>query len=295
MWQNVKRPPPESPVGEGVPRESGGERDSFLRRSAEARDGMTERDTTARLVGGGVAAFAVASATGAASGGPDQRDRKSSGESGYASVSEPTANSNSTNPSRHIIPPGVLVRMYDEDGHSEDDHEPQANSPLLPPRTLDPDGLGAFGLQRPSAAHKPSNTSLHSERSVTPGNEPEGATVHTARRVRLEDMQRAQPRALSSIEDNSSPEAGPSAWTRVVGLAGLSKRLSWLNRSPSPPLSSRPRTPRSPTRPTSFAGRGLADRDLENGRGLLRAEMGYRLGEASRPISTVSSGNKSGG
>lgn len=344
---------PGSP-GEGVPRESGGERDSFLRRSAEARDGMRERDTTARLVGGGGAAATAALLTAA-------RDRKSSNESGYASLhnaapTPPSSNNNSngnstnTNPSRHIIPPDVLIRMYDSDSSDHDhDHEPQADSPLLPPRTLDPDNLGLqrqpdnlgpLGLARQRPTEKSSATSLHSarsERSVTPGNEPEGATVHTARRVRLERLENTQPRALSPIDDNphsrdnSEGGAGPSAWGRVVGLAGLSKRLSWLNRSPSPPhgnggSSSRspPRTPRSPTRPTSFvgiannnntrptsfAGRGLADRDLESGRallesgsgsgggragGLLRAEMGYRLGEGSRPISTVSSGNKSGG
>ncbi|KAI0064958.1 hypothetical protein BV25DRAFT_1914105 [Artomyces pyxidatus] len=307
MWEMVDEEPegPARPPGEGSPRGSGEEADSFLRRSGGATDGMKERDPSARLIDPsssapeGSAPVGVA-LTGAAIGTNSSHgsaEKTQSGSSVYASVEGGNGNPTTTvsDPSgrtRHIIPRDVLVRMYGdgpqdpEDSAVNEEHEPGPDSPLLPPRPIDPDSVGK-GRPRsttPHSSRKPSNPSILTDRSVTPGNEPEQATVQTARRVRVDDLGTRHSQALSTIEDVPPRNESPGAsWARAVGIGSLQKlgRLSWFRNVES--LSSNASRTGSRSRPTSFNSRGLSDAELDVAR---HAEMGYRDG--SRPLSAIS-------
>lgn len=218
----------------------------------------------------------------------------------YSSFLDLTNPSNGGRPgSRHIIPRDVLMRMYpdsptsprDPAAHEDEEPEHDQDSPLLPPRLIDPGSLGS-STSRLSPSRKPSLRSLPSTGSVTPDAEAERATVHTARRVRVGDL--AVPaHTLASVPDNSPrDEVGPS-WARGIGIGSLAKfgRLSWFNREAPPSSYSRPGS-RGPSRPTSFAARALSDAEMEAGRvaaGAIRLDMSFRDGP--RPLSTVSKGS----
>ncbi|KAA1467217.1 hypothetical protein DENSPDRAFT_231506 [Dentipellis sp. KUC8613] len=313
MWEMVDPPPPGQDnegreAGEGSPRGSGEEHDSFLRRSVGATDGMKERDPSARLIADPHAPTA-ATAMGVAIAGADaaalhnSQSTRGSGEktstsgSQYASASAGSSGSRPSAGGQHIIPRDVLLRMYPDDDaetsathtggirvvRDDDDHEARADSPLLPPPPLTVDTL-------PFAPRKESRQSLVTEGSVTPGNEPERATVQTARRVRVDDLgPRLAARTLTTVEDESPrDEAGPT-WARAVGLGvgplAKLRRLSFLSRAPESSGRSRP-----VSRPASLVAQGLTDAEIEGGRAgmsSVRPEMGYR-DEGPRPISTVS-------
>ena len=224
------------------PQSSGDERDAFLRRTRTASDGARDASASARLVDA------------------PRSSRDSSGPIGVALV----ARSKDEVPSpgrRHIISREQLAELSsdlhpssDPKPHEEADHD--LDEPLLPPPTLNIDV--SYGSRR---------SFLPSERSVTPGNDPESAQLYTAQRVQVGQSAQSSP---------------GTTWSESLGIPNILRR-SWLNpqrRSATPTTSS----PKS-----SLVGRQLTDSELEAGRSLsaqMRAETGYRDG--TRPISGVS-------
>ncbi|TFY78267.1 hypothetical protein EWM64_g5742 [Hericium alpestre] len=273
--------------GEGSPRGSGDEHESFLRRSQSATDGMREREPSARLINDAAVGVAVAGASGQ----DNSRSTKGSGEKTDGSSQYATGESAGSHPSpgaRHILPRDVLLRMYEDDeptpGHTltphDEEHEPRVDSPLLPPPAINVDPL----VVNSSRKHH-STQSLLSEGSVTPGGDPEKATVQTARRVRVGDLPPRLPDRLTTVEDESPrDEASPSGATWLGGSFAKLGRFSFLNRPPPSPGSRSPS--RGVSRPSSLVVHGLSDADVEAARASLRPEMGYR--DDPRPISTVS-------
>ncbi|KAI0044298.1 hypothetical protein FA95DRAFT_1562431 [Auriscalpium vulgare] len=292
MWEMVDEDgqPRARPPGEGSPRGSGEEADPFLRPSGAAAPDMKEAEPTARLVTAPRTSTDTSGPIGIAlAGGISEK----AGEPAPIAQSGDTRNGGGApTPSpaaRHIIPRDVLARMYADAPKSPeavDEHEPGVDSPLLPPRPLDPGTTGGRSHQSSTSlvsrgSRKPSNASLGSEGS---GNDPDVATVQTARRVRLRSSG-----GLSTVADESpTDDAAGASWARAVGISSLKKlgRLSWFrNAEGSNAASSRPNSSRvgSRSRPTSIASRGMSDADVEAAR---RLEIGYRDG--SRPLSAVS-------
>lgn len=222
----------------------------------------------------------------------------------------------------HIVDPELLNRMMSE---QDEPHTPQPgiriveaspqtgeSSPLLPPRRIDPDGLGVLSAVRTSRnsgySHKDSlNQSLGSQKSVGSLELEEGAELLTAQRVKLGDTD--TPRTISTSLFND-PEAGPSSYRDPLGLHNLSGRLgrfSWFKRLSGatqsdphlviPTVDPYTRTPprghsrrESRSRPSSWRP-PVNDPDLnpspDNSRNSRGSNLGY-LTAGSRPISSVS-------
>ncbi|KAI0261169.1 hypothetical protein BC834DRAFT_972946 [Gloeopeniophorella convolvens] len=266
MWHDVERPDDDREAdlgtelrspGEGSPRGSGDEHDPFLRPSSDA-PGAKEGEPSARLVDAppasrdstGPIGIALTAGTGTASTRP------------WGFKSTPTSTSNVTE--RHIISRDQLSEMYPRSPQSPgfpgspEDTEPGPDAPLLPPPTVNA-----------NISHGSRKSLMPSERSMTPGNDPESARLYTAQRVHVG----RSPQASSS--------GSHSPWPEAIGIPSILRR-SWLNPR------TRPTTPSSVSPQSSFASRPLTDNELEAGRSLtpLRTEMGYRDG--LRPISGVS-------
>jgi hypothetical protein len=231
--------------GEGSPRGSGEEHDSFLKRSQYATSGdMAQAHTSARLVSMSSIPSGVHSST------QNSVDSVSTGASGYGTVVDPSVSMFSNPPASqfgHIIPPSVLLRMVEDTprDHYTIEEQDEQGSPLMPPRPLDPDGVGYAYKKSPS---------LRSFGSLqypdTPNSWDETAELMTARKIRVDEMGRADAREVPS----PTSESGPSG---IFGgpLAAIS-RMSWFQRKPRP----------SESRPSSYISRALNDTDLEAGR-----------------------------
>ncbi|EMD33323.1 hypothetical protein CERSUDRAFT_117943 [Gelatoporia subvermispora B] len=242
--------------GEGSPRGSGEEDDPFLLRRGGTDEMSQTKSPATTLV-----SVPVAAAVGSVS----------SHRSGTTKVGGP------------IIPRDVLLRMSEEDpsfgnvpqGYGDIrvvqpsppssypgniEHE----SPLRPPRPLDPDGLMIGRGLRPSTRASsregasvrtktsmsqnrslPSEKSLHNLGATEADNgddfdgdgdhsinDQESAELLTARRVKVGELgQRPRPRPLSGV----APEPGPSGVGAGVGALGLERlaqlgRMSWFKR-----------------------------------------------------------------
>ncbi|KAI1783873.1 hypothetical protein LXA43DRAFT_1044864 [Ganoderma leucocontextum] len=277
-------------VGEGSPRESGDEADPFLTRGSvrsgtEAGHARTDTDTLVSLP-------AIA------------RTEATSSYRSKTKLGEP------------IIPRDVQLRMGEEMADVppypsirvvERRPSTDVESPLLPPRPIDPDSLGMSG-RRPSLAEKRSIGSEKSLGSIDP-QEAEGAEMLTARRVKVGPLQPGIPAASTSI-------AAPN----LLGLDRLAAnlpRMSWFRRissqlaprseqdaaSPSdaytrtPPRHGSRSRPGSQSRPGSFARVSTHEPTSPTtdsfGR-RLRHDSGLAFG-AERPISAVSGASAASG
>ena len=241
MWHDVRRGEDDQEAdldaqlrspGDASPQSSGDERDAFLRRSGDASHSTRAAAPTARLVD------------------VPRSSHESGAPTSVALASGSRASAPSPGP-RHIIPPKQLAEAV-----SPDETEPGPDAPLLPPPAVNPD-----------ASHGSRRSLLPSERSMTPGNDPESALVYTAQRVQV----------------GTSVQSSPgSTWAEGIGVPSILRR-SWLNPR------RRSGTATTPSQKSSFVGRQLTDSELEAGRVLnvhLRSDLGYR--DAVRPISGVS-------
>ena len=241
MWHDVRRGEDDQDAdldaqlrspGVASPQSSGDERDAFLRRSRDASQGTRAPAPTARLVD------------------VPRSSHESSGPIGVALASGSKASAPSPGP-RHIIPPKQLAEMT-----SIEEAEPGPDAPLLPPPAVNPD-----------TSHGSRRSLLPSERSMTPGNDPESALLYTAQRVQVGKSTQSSP---------------ASTWAEGIGVPGILRR-SWL--SPK----RRSGTPTTTSQKSSFLGRQLTDSELEAGRNLnvqLRSEPGQH--DLTRPLSGVS-------
>ncbi|OCH94869.1 hypothetical protein OBBRIDRAFT_788867 [Obba rivulosa] len=241
--------------GEGSPRGSGEEDDPFLTRRGGTDDMTETKSPSATLVSVPVA----------------------------AAIGSVSSHRSATKVGGPIIPRDVLLRMSEEDpsfGNTSSSQRfgdvrivqpspPSAypggmehESPLRPPRPLDPDGLMIGRGLRPSTRASsregasvrtktsqnrslPSEKSLHNVGVADPDadndgdgdgdhsfNDQESAELLTARRVKVGELgQRARPRPLSGI----GSEPGPSRAGAGVGALGLDRlaqlgRFSWFKR-----------------------------------------------------------------
>lgn len=234
MWHDVRRGDDDQDADldaqlrspdDASPQTSGDERDAFLRRSRDPPHGARAATPITRLA---------------------DAPRSSPDLSGPVGVALASA-SKPSDPSpghRHIIPRKQLAEpSFPEEA------EPGPDSPLLPPPAVNLD-----------VSHGSRKSMLASERSMTPGNDPESALLYTAQRVQV------------------GKSAQSSGWAEGIGMPNILRR-SWLNPT------RRAGTPSTPSQKSSFVGRQLTDSELEAGRNL-RAELGYR--DAVRPISGVS-------
>lgn len=241
MWHDVRRGEDDQDAdldaqlrspGDASPQSSGDERDAFLRRSGDAFHSSRAAAPTARLVD------------------VPRSSHETSGPVGVALALGSKASTPSPGP-RHIIPPKQLAEAVSPE---ETDLGPDA--PLLPPPVVNLDN-----------SHGSRRSLLPSERSMTPGNDPESALVYTAQRVQVGKSARSSP---------------GSTWAEGIGVPNVLRR-SWLNPK------RRSGTPTTPSQKSSFVGRQLTDGELEAGRNLnvqLRSDLGYR--DAVRPLSGVS-------
>ncbi|KAI9434361.1 hypothetical protein H4582DRAFT_1979281 [Lactarius indigo] len=244
-----------SPGEEGSPVVSGDERDAFLRRSEDPPDNSRNGEPTARLVdaprssqdsSGRPIGIALTAGAGAA---------MVPTPFGYKS-SRP---SDTSDRGRHIISHEKLAEVS-ASPQSPEEAELGPDAPLLPPP--------AFNL---NVSHSSRKSLLPSERSMTPGNDPESAMLYTAQRVRVG-------------KDGVPSSSSGTSWPEAIGIPSILRR-SWL----SPRTRSATPTPTTPSTKSSLLARQLTDNELEAGRSLnaqLRAEMGYRDG--ARPVSGVS-------
>ena len=210
------------------PQSSGDERDAFLRRSRDVPQVVRDTAPTTRFVD------------------VPRSSHDSSSPVGVALASGSKASAPSLG-QRHIIPRKQLAEVS-----FPEDAEPGPDSPLLQPPAANLD-----------ISHGSRRSLLPSERSMTPGNDPESALLYTAQRVQV------------STSTHSSPG---TTWAEGIGMPSILRR-SWLN----PMRRSGTTTTASPK--SSFVGRQLTDSELEAGRNL-RSELGYR--EAVRPVSGLS-------
>ncbi|KAH9168668.1 hypothetical protein EDB89DRAFT_2245077 [Lactarius sanguifluus] len=243
-----------SPGEEGSPMVSGDERDAFLRRSGDRPDDSRNGEPTARLVdaprssqdsSGRPIGIALAAGAGTA---------MAPAPFGY----KPPRPSDTPDRGRHIISPEKLAEVP-VSPQSPEEAELGPDAPLLPPP--------AFNL---NISHSSRKSLLPSERSMTPGNDPESAMLYTAQRVRV---------GKNAVPSSSSG----TSWPEAIGISSILRR-SWLSprtRSATPTT--------TPSTKSSLLARQLTDNELEAGRSLnaqLHTEMGYRDG--ARPVSGVS-------
>jgi len=240
MWQDVHESDDDQDADLGVqlrspdyasPQSSGDERDSFLRRSRGASNGARNSASSARLVDA------------------PRTSHDSSGPIGVALADE--AKDKVPPPRRrHIISREQLAEISSDLPPDSDFSKPHEetdldfNTPLLQPPTV---------ILNPS--HGSRKSFLASERSMTPGNDPESAEFYTAQRVQV----------------------GQRTSSSGIGIGNVLRR-SWLN--------PKPRSTTPTTSSPSLIGRQLTDNELEAGRSLnvqLRSETGHRHGV--RPIS----------
>ncbi|KAG1789310.1 uncharacterized protein HD556DRAFT_1399087 [Suillus plorans] len=266
------------PAGLGSPRDSGDdEADSFLRRSTATEPERRPRPVSS-LPPGAAPPYIVGS-TGS------DRTRSSqastdygvvlpgSGHFGQAYSGDGIPAHASSEMLGHIMPPGELLRITDEE-EPEDIPRPRMYSsshpslpehiaPLLPPPPFE----GA-------ATRKPSDRSLLNEKEKSvrsasyPTSDLEDSKIFTARRVRVQELGSRSPQDDDST--HTQPVAGPASWRNSFSRL----RRSWFGSSSS--------------RSGSNSRKG-SDKDAEAAQSLLgrRLGVGYTLA-GDRPISSVS-------
>ncbi|KAG2147709.1 uncharacterized protein EDB93DRAFT_1205927 [Suillus bovinus] len=266
------------PAGLGSPRDSGDdEADSFLRRST-----ATDPERRPRPVSSlppGAAPPRIVGSTGS------DRTRSSqastdygvvlpgSGHFGQAYSGDGIPAHASSEMLGHIMPPGELLRIADEE-EPEDIPRPRMYSsshpslpehiaPLLPPPPLEG-----------TATRKPSDRSLldEKEKSVRSASYPtsdlEDSKIFTARRVRVQELGSRSPQDDDST--NTQPIAGPTSWRNSFSRL----RRSWFGSSSS--------------RSGSNSRKG-SDKDPEAAQSLLGRRLGVGYTPAGeRPMSSVS-------
>ncbi|KAH7928316.1 hypothetical protein BV22DRAFT_1030802 [Leucogyrophana mollusca] len=287
------------PPGEGSPRGSGEEADSFLQRSASVTEGTHEAGV--RPLPPGAAPPRTPGSLGTAT------SHNTASTNDYGVVLQDTgrtgANFDFDNgfPARpssemtgHIMAPSELLRFDTEHEDAEapprmyyaprssDPTLPEHYSPLLPPPPIDLVRL---------PTRKPSDRSMvvekeKSTRSLSyPASELEDSKILTARRVRVQELgPRSEFEDETSSNTHADPIPGPSSWRHSLrdSIARLGHR-SWFNASPS--------HSNSRSRPESSSGRARSEQDVEAGRSLLGSRNGRSLGltvEGERPMSSVS-------
>ena len=237
MWHDVRRGDDDQDVDLDAqlrspdyasPQSSGDERDAFLRRSRDIPQGARTTPPTTRLADVPRSSYDSSRPVGVALASGSKASVPSLGQ-------------------RHIIPRKQLA-----EASFPEEAEPGPDAPLLPPPTANLD-----------VSHGSRRSLLPSERSMTPGNDPESALLYTAQRVQV------------STSTKSSPG---TTWAEGIGMPSILRR-SWLNPK------RRSGTPTTASPKSSFVGRQLTDSELEAGRNL-RSDLGYR--EAVRPISGLS-------
>ena len=234
---------------EGSPVASGDERDAFLRRSGDPPPQSRNGEPTARLV---------------------DAPRTSQDSAGHpigiavtagASISSKHKSRGPVAGGRHIISREQLAELpvspqSPDFPKSPEEAELGPDAPLLPPP--------AFNL---NVSHSSRRSLLPSERSMTPGTDPESAMLYTAQRVR--------------VSKNAAPSTSRASWSEALGMPSI-LRGGWLGKS-------RSATPTTHSTQSSLLARQLTDSELEVGRShnaALRTEMGYRDGV--RPVSGIS-------
>ncbi|KAI6108894.1 hypothetical protein EDD16DRAFT_1487876 [Pisolithus croceorrhizus] len=236
-------------AGAGSPRGSGDEVDSFLQRSQSGAGRGQRHTSNIPSLPPGAAPPVIGSTR---SGGSSHTSSSAVTDYGvvlpdggrigqaYGDSYFPAARA-SSEMAGHIIPPGELLRIDDEEepqspprmygvSHGEDSDPllPQL-SPLPPPPPFDSEKHST--RKTPSVIEK--DKSL---RSLSyPASDMEASEVFTARRVLLRDV---GVRSLESAETSAhshseaSPVAGPSGWRSSFSFGSLQKlRLSWFGGS----------------------------------------------------------------
>ncbi|OAX41894.1 hypothetical protein K503DRAFT_854317 [Rhizopogon vinicolor AM-OR11-026] len=260
------------PAGVGSPRDSGEEADPFLRQSTSGTRRISSSGQLVSPLPPGAALPHVMGSTGS------DRTRSSGVSTDYGNVLPGSGHFGqaynddgfpalATNDVLgHIMPPGELLRIEDEDEPEEipppriysASHPslPDHIAPLLPPPPFE------------GATRKPSDRSLldEKEKSVRsasyPTSDMEDSKVFTARRVRVQELGLRGPQDDDST--NTQPVPGPSSW----GTSLSRLRMSWFGSSSS----------RSASR--SRSSRKESDQDAEAGQSLL----GHRLRVGINPV-----------
>ncbi|KAF9532694.1 hypothetical protein CPB83DRAFT_847235 [Crepidotus variabilis] len=284
--------------GEGSPRQSGEETDSFLQRRGQT--GGVSADTPTRAYTARVPPPTTNS---------NSSDSTNSHASGFGVLLErPTIQFLPSMPeyeqsSGQHLSEAEMERLGRENVIPDDNAQYQDpeysgayayTTDLPPPRLVDPSAAPLLSVaQQP---HHP-NDSVGSKGSLA-GEHPEEATVHMARRVKVESL---GPRSSSQDESSAGPSRRSSAGALLsaLGLGALANlgRTSWFKNFDSPlPTHHEPESP-------SYLAELLSEKDLETGQHALSSEQravdsfGNRprgaaaLGtgtDGSRPISTAS-------
>jgi hypothetical protein len=239
MWHDVPRNDDDQDAdgdtqlhsAEGSPQSSGDEHDTFLRRSRDASHATTDAQSTARPVD------------------TPRRSHESTGPIGIA-LAPATASDSGR---RYVISreqlaePSLGSPQNRDLVKAPDEAEFGPDEPLLPPPALNL-----------NVSHGSQKSLLNSERSMTPGNDPELALLYTAQRVQV------------------GPSTQPPSGAPWHGMPNFLRR-SWLNPR------TRSATPTTASPKSSFFGRQFTDNELNP---QPRPEMSYRDGP--RPISGVS-------
>jgi hypothetical protein len=270
------------PAGVGSPRDSGEEADSFLRQSTSGtRRASASGQPVSPLPPGAAPPHVMGSNS-------SDRTRSSgvstdygnvlpgSGHFGQAYNDDGFPALTSSEMLGHIMPPGELLRI-------EDEEEPEE---IPPPRMYSasypslPDHIASLPPPPPfeGATRKLSDRSLldEKEKSVRsasyPTSDMEDSKVFTARRVRVQELGARSPQDDDST--NTQPAPGPSSWR--TSLSRL--RMSWFGSSSSRSASR--------SRPSS---RREFDQDAEAGQSLLGRRLRAGINpEGERPTSGVS-------
>ncbi|KAI6099780.1 hypothetical protein F5141DRAFT_1143526 [Pisolithus sp. B1] len=308
-WEIVHPSGPRSTDGDraagvGSPRGSGDEVDSFLQRSQSGAGRGQRHTSNIPSLPPGAAPPVIGSTR---SGGSSHTSSSAVTDYGvvlpdggrigqaYGDSYFPAARA-SSEMAGHIIPPGELLRIDDEEepqspprmygvSHGEDSDPllPQL-SPLPPPPPFDSEKHST--RKTPSVIEK--DKSL---RSLSyPASDMEASEVFTARRVLLRDV---GVRSLESAETSAhshseaSPVAGPSGWRSSFSFGSLQKlRLSWFGGS---------------SHNTSRSSNGRRPDDIESSQSLLQAPHSRRRSRPSvviggeRPLSSVSAKSAASG
>ncbi|THU91853.1 hypothetical protein K435DRAFT_863021 [Dendrothele bispora CBS 962.96] len=291
-------PPGGESPGEGSPRSSGEVEDSFLRRDEGKKPRQMSNVGPAAAVAAGAGAGAAAVASGSGAEPPSQDNSlgsssksSDSAASGYGNVVPTAFGEVAPVPAQRwgpILSREELRRLDEEDEDEQDqdgalvhttrnvpparqetkyydpfdvesherEHDPEVYPLMPPPRLVDP------SRNRSRLTHQPS---LGSQLS----GDPSEATLHTARRVKAEDLApRSPPRDSSSNLPTDAAGASGSGrrdsgiWRGLGGLAAGLGRLGWFSSSTS---SSR----RNSAAAAAWSSTPLADNDVEQARALL--------------------------
>jgi hypothetical protein len=255
--------------GEGSPRQSGEEHDTFLRQSRSATNGMQEANASARLVD-------APSRPEAAARRDSDSDSEASSTSTYGRLIEPQGEAYSWGRDslfgfpappppppqwpgpgyQPIMPVGELFRLVEEHEPSETESVhtgiTRQSSLRPPPRLVDPErttsSLAVPGVSV-SSKHSASTQNSSRSRSRPPTTDPEAEEAEgedvkflTARRVQVCDLDLTPAKPMPS---SSALDVAGSNWGRWSGITQFG-RMSWLTKAfPYGSMAGRSHTPSS--------------------------------------------------